>query len=400
LNRGLGILQALAAKRDGGDALWIALGLSFAPAVSNGIGRFAYALILPAMRSDLAWSYTDAGWVNTVNALGYLAGALLMTGLVRRMGPHPLFTAGLVATALTVLASGLVRSHAALLLFRGVAGIGGAFAFIAGGALAAELFVERPQHAASGIALYFGGGGLGILVSGVSLPWLFAARGARAWDQAWVGLGILSAAMCVPALLAAARVPPVPVAETSSRWRKTPLALSLIGYFVFAIGSIIYMTFIIAWMRDQGAGALAISATWGLLGLSIVLSPPIWRPALARWSGGLPLSAATAVCAAGAAIPLLRTTLGAMIASAVLFGGAFFIPPAAVTEIARRSVPREALGSALATYTVAFAAGQPLGPLVAGAIADATGTLFAGLLAAVVLMLVAAALAALQKDSA
>src|SRR6266446_7032668 len=266
------IPQGLAAKRAATGGLWIALGLSFAPAVSNGIGRFAYALILPAMRSDLGWSYTQAGWVNTANALGYLAGALLMMDLVRRMGPHRLFAAGLVATAGTVLASGLVRSYAALLLFRAIAGVGGAFAFIAGGALAAELFVERPQRAASGIALYFGGGGIGILLSGVSLPWLFAARGPQAWDTAWVGLGILSAAMCVPGWIAAARIPRVPIAEASSPWRMSPLAPSLIGYFVLAVGSIIYMTFIIAWMRDRGAGAGEISGMWGLLGLAIVLS--------------------------------------------------------------------------------------------------------------------------------
>jgi len=177
-----------------------------------------------------------------------------------------------------VLASGLVRSYAALLVFRAIAGVGGAFAFIAGGALAAELFVERPQRAASGIALYFGGGGIGILLSGVSLPWLFAARGPQAWDTAWVGLGILSAAMCVPAWIAAARIPRVPIAKASSRWRKAPLAPSLIGYFVFAVGSIIYMTFIIAWMRDRGAGAGEISGMWGLLGLAIVLSPPTPSP--------------------------------------------------------------------------------------------------------------------------
>ena len=385
-------------KGAGGRALWVALGLSFAPAVSNGIGRFAYALILPAMRDDLGWSYTEAGWVNTVNALGYLAGSVLMTRLVRFVGPRRLFVGGLLSTAAAVLASGLVRSYAALLVLRGLAGIGGAFAFIAGGALAAELFVEHPHHAPAGIALYFGGGGLGILLSGVSLPWLFAARGPRAWDLAWVGLGVLSFAMCVPPLLSAARAPPVPIAPASARFRKWPLAPSLVGYFVSAVGSIIYMTFVVAWMRDRGAGPAGISAMWGALGLAIVLSPGLWRPALSRWRGGWPLAAAIAGCAAGAAIPLLSTAPAAMLCSAALFGGAFFIPPAAATEIARRSVPREALGSALATYTVAFASGQPLGPLLAGAIADATGTLFSSLLAAVVLMLLGAALAARQKD--
>ena len=52
--------------------LGLALALSLGAAVSLGITRFAYGLLLPAMRADLGWSYTLAGAMNTVNALGYL----------------------------------------------------------------------------------------------------------------------------------------------------------------------------------------------------------------------------------------------------------------------------------------------------------------------------------------
>jgi predicted MFS family arabinose efflux permease len=54
-----------------------ALALALAAAVSLGLARFSYALMLPPMRADLAWSYTTAGAMNTVNAAGYLLGALL-----------------------------------------------------------------------------------------------------------------------------------------------------------------------------------------------------------------------------------------------------------------------------------------------------------------------------------
>ena len=62
-----------------GPARWVAvaLALSLGAAVSLGITRFAYALLLPPMRADLGWSYSLAGAMNTVNALGYLLGALL-----------------------------------------------------------------------------------------------------------------------------------------------------------------------------------------------------------------------------------------------------------------------------------------------------------------------------------
>lgn len=66
--------------------LVLAVALSLAAAVSLGVTRFAYGLLLPPMRADLQWSYTLAGAMNTANALGYLAGALLSPALLRRVG--------------------------------------------------------------------------------------------------------------------------------------------------------------------------------------------------------------------------------------------------------------------------------------------------------------------------
>ena len=43
-------------------------------ALSLGVTRFAYALLLPAMREDLGWSYALSGAMNTANAVGYLLG--------------------------------------------------------------------------------------------------------------------------------------------------------------------------------------------------------------------------------------------------------------------------------------------------------------------------------------
>jgi hypothetical protein len=41
---------------------WLALaGLTLGVMVTNGFARFAYGLILPAMRSELNWTYAQAG---------------------------------------------------------------------------------------------------------------------------------------------------------------------------------------------------------------------------------------------------------------------------------------------------------------------------------------------------
>ena len=55
----------------------VIVALSLGPAVANSFARFAYALVLPAMRSELGLTYSQAGGLNTANALGYLLGAML-----------------------------------------------------------------------------------------------------------------------------------------------------------------------------------------------------------------------------------------------------------------------------------------------------------------------------------
>src|SRR5690625_6546461 len=72
-------------------------------AVTVGFARFGYALILPAMQSSLKLNYTQAGWLNTSNALGYLLGAVLTVILVKRLGNHRLFVAGFVVTTMALL---------------------------------------------------------------------------------------------------------------------------------------------------------------------------------------------------------------------------------------------------------------------------------------------------------
>ncbi len=74
--------------------VWLALALSTGAALSLGIARFAYGLLLPPMRADLGWSYTLAGAMNTVNAMGYLLGALVTPRLLQRFGAAKVLLVG------------------------------------------------------------------------------------------------------------------------------------------------------------------------------------------------------------------------------------------------------------------------------------------------------------------
>jgi len=255
--------------------------LCCAAAISVGFARFDYALILPAMKTDLALNYAQAGWLNTVNGLGYLAGALLAIFSVSRLGNRRLFAWGTLLTAAAVLGTGLTHDPAWLAAWRFLAGLGGAGAFICGGVLAGVL-------GARAIVVFFGGGiGLGLVAGGAVLPWLFQAYGPEAWPQAWLLVGAVCALLCIPAIRAIGGI-----AEPSSRrpdagagasWRECAAVYA--AYFVFGLGYIAYMTFMIAWVRQHGGDpdrlTLLVSAMWVVLGLSCLSAAFLGRGLLA-----------------------------------------------------------------------------------------------------------------------
>lgn len=189
------------------DRLWATtLGLALGPAVALGLARFAYALLLPSMRSDLGWSFAQAGAMNTANAAGYLLGALIAAPLTARIGPRRAFIASLLLTALALVACAPFGTFAVLLAFRLLAGITGAIAFIVGATLAAQVASGAThRRAAMVLGVYFAGGGLGVAVTGLLIPPLLAATGAGGWRIGWLLLGALAFAATLAALPAAHR---------------------------------------------------------------------------------------------------------------------------------------------------------------------------------------------------
>lgn len=387
-----------------GLAPWlVVLGLSLGPAVSNGLARFAYGLILPAMQVDLSWTFTKAGWLNTTNAAGYLLGALVTFALIDSVGPRRIFSMGVVATPVALVGSAIFADLWLQSIFRIAAGVAGAGIFISGGAMAATLFRDAPSRNALAISLYFGGGGLGMIASGALLPILFDRHGVGAWPMAWLILAGMSALAVWPAIWAARECPEparihVLVASRLPVMKKLPAVL---GYFLFAVGYIVYLTFLVALMQEGAASAELIAACWTLLGLGVIAAPFLWRGVLARSTGGGALALACLATGAATLLPvILPGSIPALIASVVVFGLSFFIAPTAVTSFARKNLDQAAWGRAVGMFTTVFALGQIFGPVLAGLLSDLTGSVAQGMGAASLILLLGAALAALQRPLA
>ncbi|HEY9022145.1 MAG: YbfB/YjiJ family MFS transporter [Paracoccaceae bacterium] len=379
---------------------WLVLtGLALGVTVTNGFARFAYGLILPAMKSEMGWTYAQAGWLNTANALGYIAGALLTMALIRHIPPTRLFAIGLVTTTLALLATGL---HAALwwqTVWRITAGVVGAMSFSTAGALAAGLFQGDPRRNALAIAILFGsGGGLGIVLAGAALPLMLDAWGAASWPLGWIVIGAMSLSFVPLGLWAAFQLR----APVQKQGKPVPLPIrrmlpELLGYAGFGLGYIVYLTFLSAWMTEQQASAPFIALVWVVLGVSICLSPLVWRPILARFASGVPLAMILTGIAIGSALPVLLPKGPVLLISAVVFGLSVFMAPGAVTNFARQNLPAESWGRAISLFTVVFAVAQTAGPYGAGLVGDLFGNIGISLLAASGLLMLGAFAALMQK---
>lgn len=379
---------------------WVVAGLSLGPAAGLGLGRFAYALLLPAMREALGWSYAAAGELNAANAAGYLTGALLATTTARRMGVKQAFFLAMVITAIVITATGLTPSFAALMTLRWVAGVCGGIVFVLGGAMAAAAAADAGATRAPLIlGLYFSGPGSGIAVSALAVPVLLDAVG---WRGGWLVLGALAAAALVaviPSLLRAP-LPATPTTVSANHaWSLRKIGIQLTAYGLFGAGYIAYATFIIAHLRSASQfSARDISLFWALLGCSAVAGVFAWGPVLARLRGGWGAVATMAVATVGAALPLASSASFAEFASAIVFGGSFLSTITAVTSLARRAAPPEAWTRAIAALTVAFGIGQCVGPILSGYLSDGPEGVRRGLQLSVGILGLAVITSAFQRE--
>jgi MFS family permease len=396
--------------------LVVAGALALGPAISLGLARFSYALLLPPMRADLGWSYLTAGAMNTVNAAGYLAGALVAPAWLRRFGAHSVFLAGAAATALALLGHGLVVADGALYALRFAAGLASAATFVSGGLLAARLVVASPATARATAArqvsaglvlgLYYGGTGIGIIASALVVPALAERDASHAWQGAWIGLAVPALAATGAAALAtrtgtaAADAAAAAAPATRSRLSWRAFAPALAAYGLFGLGYIGYMTFVVTLLREAHLAGGLVAAFFAMLGAAVIASSWLWAGLLQRARGGGALALLNAALAAATLLPVISVHPLAAFASGLLFGAVFLSVVASTTAFVRHNLEPAEWSAGIAAFTIVFAAGQIVGPSAVGFVADQLGGLRAGFAGSAAVLAIAALVATRQRPLA
>lgn len=369
-------------------------------AVVMGYGRFLFTATLPDIMAQLSLSTTIAGWLASINYIGYFIGALIAMFVPQRSTWQAMTTWTVVSVITTML---LVVPDMSLHLWyviRLLAGIASGVAMI----LSSSFVIQNLSPARRSVlsALHYAGIGVGISASAI-LTWWLLVLGYH-FDVVWLVAGLSS----LPLLWLLWAIKPIhsdlseldhshprlSLYKTYLSFKQAlyeaiaghhkAIALLSASYVLAGFGYITSATFlpVMATQRltTQTYAGLLI---WLVVGIFAMLSNPLWG-ALAKRIGEIKtLIGLTVLQAFGMCLPIwFDGSIGLYGNAAIL--GLTFVGMVSMTLTLIKNINPAYSNLLIGLATLAYALGQFLGPLVTVALAGQDGNFNAGLLVAAI----------------
>ncbi|HSF82951.1 MAG TPA: MFS transporter [Anaerolineales bacterium] len=359
---------------------------------SLGLARFGYTVILPSMQVSLSLDNTQAGFLATTNLVGYLTLSILGGALASRFGPRKVITIGLALAGAGMLLTGFSKTFLSAALWRGLTGIGSGASNVPAMGLMSAWFVSRRRGFASGIAV--AGSSIALVLVGIFVPRLLLSDAETGWRTAWWGFAAITILLAVAGWLLLRDKPqdiglhplglkpeeqlPSSQARTM-QWGRIYRSFAVwhLGfvYVAFGFSYIIYLTFFHkrliaeAGYTQGGAGALFMTMGWFSLFCGLIWG--VVSDLLGRKQALFLVYLIHAI--SFSLFGLWDNPLGFLL-SAILFGLTAWSIPAIMAATCGDILGPQLAPAALGFITLFFGIGQAIGPSVAGAMADASGT--------------------------
>ena len=354
-----------------------------------GLARFALGMLLPAMGQDLLLSYSQMGAISTANFLGYLAGIVGCSYLVRRFGARRLTTAALLLSGFSMVGIGFASSLVSIMGLYILTGIGTAMANIPIMAMLSSWFASRLRGKAAGFVV--SGNGAAIVFAGQAVPWLNGMT-LYTWRLSWVVLGGVVILIGIICLLVLRNRPQdmglAPAGQEAHgnvgqphqlhRERTVPLRLILhLGaiYFIFGFTFVSYATFIVTTMVQQyGFSQQTAGSFWSWVGLLSLFSGPLFGMLADRISRRFSLMVVFSVQTLAYLLAGLHLSVPFLFLSIGCFGIVAWSIPSIMAALTGDYAGPDKTFALFSAITFIFAIGQVAGPFLAGLIAEQTGS--------------------------
>ena len=336
-----------------------------------GLARFAYTPLLPSLQAQTGLTDAAAGGLAAINYAGYITGALATAWVDDVRWRHRMYSTGLWLAILTTAAMALSDWIPAWALWRYLGGLCGAAGMLLGSGLVLGWLMRQGRRPELGV--FFMGIGLSIVVTALGAWGL--ARLWPLWSNQWLALAAVGMVFFVPAWRWRPPVPPQVVASAlaapavSRRWLLTMAG----SYFAAGWGFVISATFTVAMVEREPALAGQGAWAWALVGLAAMPAVFLWDRVARRMGDTRALLLAFGLQTCAIVLPALSGSLAAALLGALGYGATFIgIVSLTLALVGRRSPNNP--GKAMARLTLSYGAAQIIAPVVAGAMAQTTGT--------------------------
>ena len=342
--------------------------------VGNGLGRFAFIALMPALIQAGWFSKADASYLGVATLVGYVGGASLSNWLAIRFASAWLLRVSMLVCSLSFLACSIDGAGLPwYYLWRTAAGVSGAVLMV----LPAPVVLPRhdPSIRARASGVVFSGIGLGAAASGFLVPVLIAGGVALPFlhlqgvQGAWLGLG----AVCLALTAVAWRAWPVepPSASGASASSALPaeiwptVALILVAHGLNAVGYLAHTMYLPDYVvREMGMPLAMGGFFWSMFGLGAAAGPMLTGSLADRFGLRRCLVVGFLVKAFSAILPVVNSSPAALLVSAVLMGictpGIVALVSAFALECVGPLHHRKAWSLATSSFAVAQAGGGAL----------------------------------------
>ncbi|WP_299184636.1 YbfB/YjiJ family MFS transporter [uncultured Psychrobacter sp.] len=392
---------------------WIGL---YCLAVVMGYGRFLFTATLPDIMVQLSLSTAIAGWMASINYIGYFIGALIAMFVPQRLTWQMLMLWTVLSVITTMLLVVPKMSLNLWYVIRLLAGVASGVAMILSSSLVIQSFSDERRSVLS--ALHYAGIGVGIGLSAL-LTWTLLLLEYH-FDVIWLMAGVSSLPLLWllygirPRDNDAAIFSEIGVADATSdathrsvhqtyiNFKRSlyeavtghtkAIMLLSASYVLAGFGYITSATFlpVMAAQRltTQSYAGLLI---WLLVGIFAMLSNPLWGALAKRIGETKTLMGLTLLQALGMLLPLWFEGAFGLYANAIILGLTFVGMVSMTLNIIKNINPAYS-NLLIGLATLAYALGQFIGPLVTVALAGQSDNFNAGLLVAAIGLLIGLAL--------
>ncbi|MBO0782714.1 MAG: YbfB/YjiJ family MFS transporter, partial [Ktedonobacteraceae bacterium] len=283
-----------------------------------GFSRISYGLLLPSIQANLGGTYSAYGMVSTANFAGYLLGTLVVPLLLTRLRKQIMLnSAALLLMDGAMIGSALSLNLVQLSIWRFLVGFFSAIALVLTLSLALERVVPQTRGRASGIIWM--GASLGVSVSGLVAPAILSSGSPLVWRWVWIVMGASGggAVIGLHRVLRVHKDQAQPSGEgrinkqtDQAEHAVVSLLIELLqprgflfatlSYVCYGFGYIIYLTFFVSLVVEQGLPSVLVGLIWAAMGIAGAVSGVMWGRAIDRWPTGFTLALTLVLGALGA----------------------------------------------------------------------------------------------------